>query len=963
MKTTSSDTAQAHRPITLLRGGRMTKHKGQAASYAPRSGRVLGGVSAIALGVTVTFGGGAAQAGSCTDSGGGNVVCVGPAVPGADTTQSFSNNGPLTVSTTPGFGLDVSSGGALNLIGEEITFSDARNSTITAGSTGINAHIGAAYSGDLTITTNGSVNGGVTGIYGRQNGSGSLAINTADTRGTAYYGINARNYGGSGSLSITSTGIVQGNFAGIVAVNDGNGPMTISAADVTGTSGNGIFAANDSGDLSITASGTVYGSDNGINATNYGTGAMTIVAADVSGRSFSGIHARNYGTDLSITTTGDVSGRNTGIQAANYGSGTLTITVSGNVRGGRGSAVSAQNGVGQLTVIDLRNGASLSSSSGNALTVKDSDSQVTLRSGSAVSGAVLLSNGKDALTIEGGADISSATLFDGGGGTEDDLTLSGFTGTFDGALFTNWETLNANNGSDLTLNSADTGALQTIQIDSGATITAQNADFTFGGDLQVNVTGQFLAGAAGLGNAVLSGNVLNDGLISLADGQSGDRLTFGADLSGNGTIGLDVNLSTGANDQVFVQGDSAGARQGLQVTKSGSGNGTVHDFTLATVTGASTEGDFQLVNADFVTNDGDQAISDGEIAYVLEYDAAAGEFILTPFGNPSSNSGDPSEVNQNPGGEFLAAGVQQVSDQLTFGSALRRIMSATRQDASEANTVSRALNELTSTTRPLVWVEAQGQRDSYTFDDRDVETNSGGLRFGAGLPLAGVAGGQLIGGLEFGFNSLSTNVTTTLTSADIDTDAYDATLSALWIANSQLYIDGQIRYAYFDSTIRPSGGVGVDTDSRGYGLSVEVGKPFDLQNGLTLVPQAQLMYSDINTDDVINLAGGGQTGSLEDGDTLTARLGLRAERDLVGTSVLYGQVDYYHAFDNKTAVTFARNTIVTARGKNTAALTVGGHMALSARTTLFGEISGETGLGSNSSDYAFGGNVGFEIRF
>lgn len=300
---------------------------------------------------------------------------------------------------------------------------------------------------------------------------------------------------------------------------------------------------------------------------------------------------------------------------------------------------------------------------------------------------------------------------------------------------------------------------------------------------------------------------------------------------------------------------------------------------------------------------------------------------------------------------------------MAFSSALQRVRVATRSSGSEANTVSRSLNKLTSTTRPLVWVQAEGQRDRYETGGRDVTTNSGGLRFGAGLPLGEVAGGQVFGGLEFGVSSLSTDISTSLTSADVSTDAYDATLSALWVADSLLYLDGQLRYGYFDSTTRPNGGDAVDTDSSGYGISVEVGKPFTMQNGLTLIPQVQLMYSDIDMDDVADLTGGGQTGSLEDGDTLTARFGLRAERAFANNSVLYGQIDYYHAFDNETSVSFGQNTVLTERGQNTAALALGGNVELSSRTRLYGEITAETGLGSSSDDYAFGGNIGFEFKF
>ncbi|WP_051927444.1 autotransporter outer membrane beta-barrel domain-containing protein [Ruegeria halocynthiae] len=970
MKMINSGPIRPHYETALLRGGRMTKHKGQAASFAPALGRVLSGVSAAAIGAALTFGGGTAQAGSCTTSDGTNFVCSGAAAPGMDTTVGGTvppGGGSINATTTSEFGLDVSSGNAVEVTADSITITDTNNSTIRSV-TG-NGVLTVSTAG-TTITTNGAVIGR-DGVWARNNGAGALAINVNNVTGTSNYGIYADGNGNTTSVSITASGTVTGQGDGIDAHQGGPGSMTIMVNDVVGYGSVGIDADSynsNSTTMSITTSGTVAGSSRGIDARHLGRGALTITANNVQGTSSSstGILARTVGgADIAVTTTGTIAGGRTGIETSKFaGAGPATITVSGTVQGGSGYGIYTQSQTGGMTEIKLQDGASVSATSGEAISNNAGDSRVTLMTGSSVAGAVRLNDGKDALTVEGGADISAATLFDGGTGTEDALTFSGFTGTFNNSLFTNFETLTASDGGNLTLNSAAATGFNSVLIDSGAAITAQNADFTFDGDLQVNATGQFLAGAAGLGNVTLSQSVLNNGLISTADGATGDRLTFGADLSGSGTIGLDVNLTDGTNDQVFVTGDSAGASQGLQVTKAGSTVDTAQTFTLVTVSGSSTASDFQLVNADFVTNDGAQAISDGDIAYLLEYDADEGEFFLSPFDNPKPDvGGTGGTVNRNPGGAFLAAGVQQFSDQLTFGSALGRIMGATQRGSSEANTVSRALNELTSTTRPIVWVQAEGQRDSYTVDDRDVETNSGGLRFGAGLPLAEIAGGKLIGGLEFGISSLSTDVKTSLTSADISTDAYDATLSALWIANSQLYVDGQLRYAYFDSTTRPNGGNAVDTNSDGYGLSVEVGKPFILQNGLTLVPHAQLMYSDINTDDVTDLAGGGQTGSLVDGNTLTARLGLRAEHEFTGNSVLFGQVDYYHAFDNNTAVAFGQSTVLTERGRNTAGLTLGGHVALSGRTTLYGEVSGETGLGSGSGDYTFGGNIGLEFRF
>ena len=46
-------------------------------------------------------------------------------------------------------------------------------------------------------------------------------------------------------------------------------------------------------------------------------------------------------------------------------------------------------------------------------------------------------------------------------------------------------------------------------------------------------------------------------------------------------------------------------------------------------------------------------------------------------------------------------------------------------------------------------------------------------------------------------------------------------------------------------------------------------------------------------------AGGGTAGSVSDGETLSMRLGLRAERTFGSTSMLYGQIDYFHGFDDE----------------------------------------------------------------
>ncbi|WP_170766513.1 autotransporter outer membrane beta-barrel domain-containing protein [Ruegeria lacuscaerulensis] len=830
------------------------------------------------------------------------------------------------------------------------------------------------YGANLAVASIGTISGATHGIQARNDGSGALTIAATDVSGTLGSGIYARNSGTD--LSITSSGAVSGGSFGIYTRNDGSGALTIATSDVTGTAGEGMLLYNASSgtDLSITASGTVTGTT-GLVAINRGSGALTISTADITGTTGNGLLAQNEnGTDLSVTSTGmisgvtngiyarnegigsltievsNVSGARYGIHARNFGSGLTSVTVSGAVSGGTDAGILTRTTSGS-SVITLESGASVSSLSGEAIVDGDGgNSHVILRSGSAIAGEVLLSDGTDALTIEGGADISAATLFDGGIGTQDAVTFSAFNGNFDGALFTNWENLTADNGSVLTLDSSGSNIIS-LAANNGSTIAAGEANLSLSSNLQIDATSRFRVGFGGSGAVVVGGDVRNDGLVSLADGSGGDRLTIGGDLTGSGTVALDVDFDAGTNDQLIVTGDSTGAQQGLQVQKSGT-LANLQTYAIATVSDMSSASDFRLVDGDFVTKGGETAIVGGAYTLMLDYDPATGEFILTPF---TANGG----VNLNPNRAFLAAGIQQFSDHIALDGAMRRLTG--RIGTEDANTVSRSLADLSSTDHPLVWLNAEGGRDRYTSGDRTNKTTSGGLRVGASLPFAEIGSGSLIGGFEFGATTLSTNSETSLADGKIDTDAYDVTLSALWLADSQLYLDGQVRYAFFDSTTRLAGGQEVDTDGDGYAASIEVGKVFALNNGLNLIPQAQLLYSSVDADD-LNDVSSGAAGTVSDGDTLSARIGLRAEREF-GTSVLFGQFDYYHAFDDETSVSFGNDTVLTERGRNNLALTLGGHVDITTSTTLFGEVSAQTGFGSGSDDHGVAGQLGFEFRF
>ncbi|MCI5077436.1 hypothetical protein, partial [Oricola sp.] len=166
-----------------------------------------------------------------------------------DVTQVLTG-APLVITTIDGFGIDTrSSGGdALTLSGTGgLTFTDAYVSQIYADDTGINATNDG--SGSLSVTSTGFVSAKREDAIFASNGADGedLTIEAYELYADDY-AVNARNYG-SGALSITTTGTVEGNHA-IYALNYGS-DLTVNTIDVTGYDG-AIEAINKgSGLLSI----------------------------------------------------------------------------------------------------------------------------------------------------------------------------------------------------------------------------------------------------------------------------------------------------------------------------------------------------------------------------------------------------------------------------------------------------------------------------------------------------------------------------------------------------------------------------------------------------------------------------------------------------------------------------------------------------------------------------------------
>ncbi|MCP4936661.1 MAG: hypothetical protein GY927_21280, partial [bacterium] len=297
----------------LLRGGRMTKVNGQAASYAPSfAGMVSTGFAGLGAGfaglagltglagnvgsaigrtasrlaastsagalavammaavpvVSVT---GTAEAGSCGPVVGPGIFYCSGVVTGGDVTQVLGPvGGNLTVTTSADFAITTAVGDALTLTGRadwvNLSFDDLGNANaITGAYTGIYA---VNYgTGATLITTTGYVYGaGGRGIHAINTTAGTgLTIEAAATTG-AVHGIEAAN-SGAGDLSITVNGDVEGGTAhGILAENDAaNSTGSMLITQVVGTTitaiASGITASNQTGSVIINAYGTSDGDE------------------------------------------------------------------------------------------------------------------------------------------------------------------------------------------------------------------------------------------------------------------------------------------------------------------------------------------------------------------------------------------------------------------------------------------------------------------------------------------------------------------------------------------------------------------------------------------------------------------------------------------------------------------------------------------------------------------------------
>jgi len=552
---------------------------------------------------------------------------------GINATTSFSTIGGIAIDSAAG----AISGGQNGIVAANIGVGSTN--IVTGDVTGANGDGIAASAdvdaGDLTIdSTAGTATGGKSGVTAINDGTGATTIVTADVTGTAGDGIDVTARGSSLVLD-TIAGTVTGGETGVDAGNIGTGATTIVVGNVAGLNGAGINfgTGSDAGDIAIDSSaGTVTGATFGVQLSNFGTGSATLTTADVSGATQDGIFINDdgeggvYGADMTLdTTAGTVSGGLNGINADNSGTGDLSITTT-DVSGAANDGILAVNqvGTGNLTINSTAgavtggsNGILARNSGSGALSVTAAEvagAQNTGVDARSYGGSLALSVDTTAGAVTGGA--SGVVAFNYGNGTLSVMTAD-VTGTSnDGVLASDAGEGNAIGGGDVFV---DTTAGSVIGGDAG--IRASNS---YSGNLTViasDVTGNGDGGILAVNNA---GSVSIDSVAGRISGQDA-----GISLSNNGDGSATITSAIVSS----TNGDGILASNGQDAT----------DLTIDSSAGVVTSGNrgifahnvgtgvLSITTAD-VTSGNDVGIAALNAGTDLVIDSAAGDVSSTAEG-------------------------------------------------------------------------------------------------------------------------------------------------------------------------------------------------------------------------------------------------------------------------------------------------------------------------------------------
>ncbi|MEN4921999.1 autotransporter outer membrane beta-barrel domain-containing protein [Achromobacter spanius] len=847
--------------------------------------------------------------------------------------------------------------------------------------------VGDSVAGTLTIDAGGSVSN-MAGYIGYLNGAvGELTVSGRDAGGTSstwtsldrvLVGVEA---GSSGTLTIQDWGVAESDSGTIGNDNGSVGRVFISGTGATwrlSTSNGFMIGAGGQGTLQIDNGGAVHsgqgilgwlaGSDgtaivsggttvwnpfNNIYVGLDGTGDLRVLdgatvrtvgssAPGAAATIYIGRGAGGVGTVSVSSATADISTLSASdrIEIGSEGTGTLTIDKGG-------MAVAAKD-----TWLAVAGTAT-----GTLNLIGDATGRGVLETGSVVKGA-----GNAAFNLDGGILRANRDQSD---------FLKGFSTQAVGAGGAGFDT----NGYEVGISTALSGTSRFNKLGAGTlTLSGNSAAFTGITDIQagtLQVDGALggpvnvLAGARLTGTGRVGASV-NQGTIAPGPRSGFGTLTIAGDYAAQGG-NLEIRTQLGSDDsptdKLVITGDTAGATPVTVTNMGGAGAATQRGIQIVQVNGVST-GQFNLANGDYVI-EGRPALVAGAYGYVLQQDAADGGWYLR---SSLTDPGTPQTGGESPAAEPPLLYQPGVPVYEAYAGTLLHLsrLPTLRQR------VGNRLYDPADAGRNGAWsrVEATTSRLEPSSSTTGARQNidSWKAQFGVDRILAGQEeGSRLVGGLAFHYGKADTRVSSTYGNGTIDTTAYGLTPTLTWYGRNGLYIDTQAQATWFDSDLdsRLAGGLKDGQKAHSYGLGVEAGKALPLNEGLALIPQAQLTYVATRFDS-FNDKFGARVES-DKGDSLLGRLGIaldyKSNWQTAGVkreSSVYGVVNVKHEFLDGTRVRVAGVPASSRMARTWGSVGAGANYGWGERYAIYGQIDADSDF---SGSYIVTATAGFRMTF
>jgi outer membrane autotransporter protein len=482
----------------------------------------------------------------------------------------------------------------------------------------------------------------------------------------------------------------------------------------------------------------------------------------------------------------------------------------------------------------------------------------------------------------------------------------------------------------------------------------------------------------GKGSFTIGGTLTNAGLAKVGGAGIGNTLTVSSYVGQGGTVALNTYLGDDGSpsDLLVINGGTASGTSRLAITNvGGPGGATAGDGILvveATNGGTTNAGAFSLAGP----------VAAGAYEYLLFHGSTTGgssqnwylrNTVVAETGGSVTEAapGSPVLPEVPAGADPIPLYRPEVAAYATTPAMVRRLGVATLGTFHQRRGEQSLLDAQGSFAAG--WGRVFGERTEQRWSgavDPEFDGRIWGLQ--TGLDLYGVdwpSGHRDRFGLFFGYGRAEGDIrgfaigqqrspTGKLT---LDSKS----LGAYWthLGPTGWYVDAVLMQSWHDGDARSDRGVRGDIGGTSLTASLEGGYPIALGSGLTLEPQAQLIWQHLSLDRTRDRF---STVSFDNGDSLTGRVGVRLQTSLMlGGAELqpYLMANLWHNFSRTDKVLFDATDAIPTRFRGSSLEVGGGVIAkLSTNVSLYATGGYVTALGDDKGN-SVRGNLGLRVTW